>query len=348
LELFSDARSDSFQDFIMELAPNYASGIAPPLHLFVAFPEIDLSNLPNVAVSAGVAADVKRLDGELCDLVVRLRKRRASAKLRVSDSNWMIMVSSPESPVTSGEVFEKWLDSMHPKLVSAFFDSRQVLDLVDSFGNLEMPPEISVSEFVLREYPKGPTHKTWEKGKPYDRSIIEKQIKENNAALDSIKFRIFADRDSFECRVSRNGHMVFYEGSISQFMSLVVSPMAEIAKVNYDFFRDRERDFVQGEIVLNEIRLKTEKDIPTRHLERLGDAICNAFVGAVLHSGNPMLYVNAIDRLDGSMFDICAYPDEITIIPYSKATPSSLISLYMLITEVAPLTRRMEGTLAQN
>src|SRR3990170_2492066 len=91
---------------------------------------------------------------------------------------------------------------------------------------------------------------------------------------------------------------------------------------------------------MHEIRLTVEKAISPALLGRLGEAICSSFMGAVLHSGNPMLYVNAIDRLDGSVFDVCAYPDEIVVMPFSKASPSSLIRLYMLITEVAPLTRR--------
>ena len=335
-----DESTSSFADFIMSMESDFASGAAPPLHLFIAFPDIELTELANVAASAGVAARIKSSDGKIHDLSVRLRKRSASAKLIVRDGIWTIVARSFESPATAGEIIEKWLENVHPKLTPAFFDSRQLLDVVDSFRKLEKPPEINVSDYVLREYPKGPTHKTWEKGKPYERKFIEKQIEENNAPLDSIKFKASAGRDSFDCRISRNGHLILYGGSITQFVSLVLSSLTEVAKLNYDFFRYRERDFVKDNIVANAIHLKVQKTIPQPLLERLGEAICSSFTGAVLHSGNPMLYVNAIDRLDGSVFDVCAYPDEIVVMPFSKATPSSLIRLYMLITEIAPFTRR--------
>jgi hypothetical protein len=325
----------------MSMEPEYAAGSAPPLHLFITFPEIGVSRISDVAVSAGVSVGVRQASGNLYDLVLRLRKRAAHAKLVAYDEVWTIVVRSSESPVTAGEIVEKWLANVHPKLISSFFDSKQLLDLVDSFARISNPPEINVSEFVLREYPKGPTHKTWEKGKPYDRSVIERHILENNAPLDSIKFKVSAGRDSFDCRISRNGHLVLYAGSIPQFMSLIVSPLTEVAKANQEFFRHREREFVEGKLVLNEIRLITdEKEVTTDRLERLGGALCDTFVGAVLHSGNPMLYVNAIDKLDGSVFDVCAYPDEIVVMPHSKASPSSLIRLYMLITEVVPSARR--------
>lgn len=340
---FSSPGSRSFADYVMSMEPEYVAGSAPPLHLFITFPEIDVSRISDVAASAGVSVGVKQASGNLYDLAVRLRKRAAYAKLVAYDEIWTIVVRSAESPVTAGEIVEKWLANVHPKLISSFFDSKQLLDLVDSFGKLSNPPEINVSEFVLREYPKGPTHKTWEKGKPYDRSVIERHILENSAPLDSIKFKVSAGRDSFDCRISRNGHLVLYVGSISQFMSLIVSPLTDVAKANQDFFRHRQREFVEGKVVLNEIRLTTdEKEVTTERLERLGGALCDAFVGAILHSGNPMLYVNAIDKLDGSVFDVCAYPDEIVVMPYSKASPSSLIRLYMLITEVVPSARRRD------
>lgn len=340
---FSSARSQSFADYVLSMEPEYLGGSAPPLHLFMTFPQVDLSRISDVAASAGVSVSVKQASGNLYDLAVRLRKRAAYAKLVAYDETWTIVVRSEESPVAAGEIVEKWLANVHPKLISSFFDSKQLLDVVDSFRKLPNPPEINVSEFVLREYPKGPTHKTWEKGKPYDRSVIERHILDNNAPLDSIKFKISAERDSFDCRISRNGHLVLYAGSISQFMSLIVSPMTDIAKANQDFFRNRQREFLEGKIVLKEIRLAAdEKEVATEHLERLGGAICDAFVGAILHSGNPMLYVNAIDKLDGSVFDVCAYPDEIIVMPYSKASPSSLIRLYMLITEVVPSAQRRD------
>jgi len=324
----------------MSMEPDFASGVAPPLHVFIAFPDIEPADIPNVAASAGVAARVRSSNGNVYDLSVRLRKRIASAKLVVRDGVWTIVARSLDSPATTGEIIDKWLQDVHPKVTPAFFDSKQLLDIVDSLGRLEKPPKINVSDYVLREYPKGPTHKTWEKGKSYNRKVIEKQIEENNSPLDSIKFRVSAGRDSFDCRISRNGHLVLYDGSITQFVSLALSPLIEVAKVNYDFFRYRDRDFIKDNLVANAIRLKVQKTIPQQLLERLGEAICSSFMGAVLHSGNPMLYVNAIDRLDGSVFDVCAYPDEIVVLPFSKATPSSLIRLYMLITEVAPLTRR--------
>lgn len=340
---FSSLGSRSFADYVMSMEPEYEAGSAPPLHLFITFPQIDLSRISDVAASAGVWVGVKQVSGNLYDLSVRLRKRAAYAKLVTYDEIWTIVVHSTESPVTAGEIVEKWLANVHPKLISSFFDSKQLLDLVDSFGKLPNPPEINVSEFVLREYPKGPTHKTWEKGKSYDRSVIERHILENNAPLDSIKFKVSAGRDSFDCRISRNGHLVLYVGSISQFMSLIISPLTDVAKANNDFFRHRQREFIEGKVVPNEIRLAAdEKEITTEHLERLGGALCDAFVGAILHSGNPMLYVNAIDKLDGSVFDVCAYPDEIVVMPYSKASPSSLIRLYMLITEVVPSARRRD------
>jgi hypothetical protein len=343
-----NTESNTFANYMMSLEPDFVSGTAAPLHLFITFPEIELADLADVAANAGVAATLKPSDGKLHDLSVRLRKRGARAKLAVHNGVWTIIARSLEAPATTGEIIEKWLDNVHPKITPAFFDSKQLLDMVDQFSKLEKPPEIHVSDYVLREYPEGPTHKTWEKGKPYERAILEKQIEENNAPLDSIKFKVSADRDSFDCRISRNGHMVMYEGSITQFVSLILSPLTETAKINYNFFRYREREFKQDKVVVNEIRLTTQKEITLPLLERLGEAICDSFVGAVLHSGNPMLYVNAIDKLDGSVFDVCAYPDEIVVIPYSKASPSSLIRLYMLITEVAPMTRRPVEMRLQN
>jgi hypothetical protein len=65
----------------------------------------------------------------------------------------------------------------------------------------------------------------------------------------------------------------------------------------------------------------------------------SSYSTAVIHSGNPWLILNALDRGDGSSFDIFGYTPEIQIIPASKASPESLMRLLNSIYEIFPLMK---------
>jgi hypothetical protein len=88
---------------------------------------------------------------------------------------------------------------------------------------------------------------------------------------------------------------------------------------------------------------------PMKKLGKPDFGILSSHIGvdystAILHSGNPWLLLNVIDRNDGSSFDIFGYSPEIQIIPSNKASPESLMRLIFTIYQIFPLMQITEIT----
>ena len=325
-----------------ELDAFHSSRQARPLHIFSVFPKINVKDISQVAREAGVHATTERVGREVykLDIVSARKRQRAYGYLIDYEKFWNILIRTVESPTIAGNVAKLWLKRMYPAVCRSYIKSSDLLDIMDDLSKIE-DSKLELRSFILRAHDSPETMKKWPRDKPYSREEIERNIKRERKLLEGINFIFQVKETYFNVRIQTNGHFVFYEGGrycFSNFQRLVLSRFNETAIINHKFFSNRERRIIDGKVKISRIVLDPTKKLSKTDFESLSSHLGMSYSTAVLHSGNPWLLLNIIDRGDGSSFDIHGYPSEIQIVPFNRASPESLMRLIYTIYELFPLT----------
>lgn len=324
----------------------HSSREARPLHIFSVFPKIDVEDLPNVARNAGVDATIENIGKRLYKLrIISARKRRhAYGYLIDHEKLWNILIETIESPTIAGNVAERWLKRMYPAICRSYIKSTDLLNIIDDLSKIENS-KVEMRSYILRAHDSPETIKNWKKDKPYSRNDIELNVKREKKLLEALNFIFHVEQTYFHVRIQTNGHSVFYKGGrycFSNFQRLTLSKFNEIALINHEFFSGRERRIVDGEAKISRIILEPERRLRKIDFESLSSHLRERYSTAVLHSGNPWLLMNILDRGDGSSFDLYGYPSNIQVVPFNRASPESLMRLIYAIYELFPLTKIKE------
>jgi hypothetical protein len=331
-----------------ELDAFHSSKAARPLHLFSVFPRISVEEIPNTARKAGVGATIEKVGEEVYKLGMTSARKRQHAHGYLIDHGkyWNILVKTIESPVVAGNVAKRWLKRMYPVISRAYIKPKDLLSIMDELVKIEKS-KLEMKGFILRAHDSPETTKKWPRGKPYSREKIEQIIKSENQLLEGISFTFQVEETYFSIRIQANGHFVFYEGSqycFSNFQRLVLSRYNEVAMKNHIFFSNRERQIIDNKANISKIVLDPIKKMTKPDFESLSSHLSTNYSTIVLHSGNPWLMLDVIDRDDGSVFDIHGHSSEIQIIPFNRASPESLMKLVHSIYELFPLAEIKDAT----
>lgn len=329
-----------------ELDTFHSSRKARPLHIFSVFPKIVAEAIPNVAKDAGVDAAIESKGRKAYKLtIISARKwRQAIGFLVDHEQLWNVLIQTIESSTVAGNVAERWLDRMYPAVCRSYIKSSDLLDIIDDLSRIE-DSKLEMRSYVLRAHDSPETVKNWKKDKPYSRDEIERDIQKSGKLLEAINFLFHVQQTYFHVRIQTDGHFVFYKGGeycFTNFQRLVLSKFNEIALMTHKFFSNRERRIVDGEVKISQIILEPARKLGKNDFETLSSHLRTRYSTAVLHSGNPWLLLNIIDRGDGSSFDLHGYPSEIQVVPFNKASPESLMRLIYAIYELFPLIKIKE------
>jgi hypothetical protein len=331
----------SFAQLCFELDEFHRSDQARPLHVYTVLPKIEVGKIPDLAREAGVGAVIKKIGNNVYDLeIVSAHKRNRAFGWLVDFKNyWIILFRTIESPTFAGNITKRWIERMYPVISRSYIKPSDLLRIMDHLSDIK-ESRLELRGYILRSHDRPETTKKWPKGTLYSRTMIENTISNENKLLEGINFIFSIDETFFDVRMQIDGHFVFYRGGsrcFSNFQRLILSSYNEIALFNRNFFADKERREIDGNIEIHQIYLQPKEKLTKGDLETLSLYLSTIYSIAIFHSGNPWLLLNAIDRGDGSSFDIYGYTSEIQIVPFNKATPESLMRLCYNITEVFPL-----------
>jgi hypothetical protein len=331
-----------------ELDAFHSSKAARPLHVFSVFPRIGVEEIPSTARKAGVSATIEKIGEEVYKLGMTSARKRQHAHGYLIDHGkyWNILVKTIESPIVAGNVAKRWLKRMYPVISRSYIKPQDLLSIMDELVKIEKS-RLEMKGFILRAHDRPETTKKWPRGKPYSRKEIERVIKSENQLLEGISFTFQVEETYFSIRIQANGHSVFYEGGqycFSNFQRLVLSRYNEVAMKNHKFFSNRERRVIDGKANISKIVLDPIKKMTKPDFESLSSHLSINYSTIVLHSGNPWLMLDVIDREDGSVFDIYGHSSEIQIIPFNRASPESLMKLVHNIYELFPLAEIKAAT----
>lgn len=321
----------------------HSSRQARPLHIFSLLPKINIEAMPNVAKDAGVNAIINELGKTVYDLtLVSARKHRHAYGFLIDHKGvWNMLIRTVESPTVAGNIANRWLDRLYPAICRSYIRPNDLLDILDALSKIE-GSKLELRSYILRAHNSPETVKNWKKDKPYSRKDIEQDIQSSGKLLEAIHFLFHVEHTYFHVRMQIDGHFVFYDGGeycFTNFQRLVLSKFNEVALMTRKFFSHRERRIVDGEAKISRIILEPQRKLEKKDLVCLSSHLGSKYSTAILHSGNPWLLVNILDREDGSSFDIHGYPSKIQVVPFNKSSPESLMRLIYSIYELFPLSR---------
>lgn len=330
----------TFAHISFELDDFHSSRSARPLHIFCVFPKVNVEEIPDVAREAGVGAAVHRRGKNTYDLETAsaTRKRRATGHIIDFGHYWYILIRTIESPTTAGNTASRWIRRMYPAISHSYVRPNHLLNIMDHLSEIQ-DSKLEMRGYVLRSHDSPETMKKWPRDRPYTRKAIEQDIERENKLLEAINFIFRTGGTYFNTRMEADGHFVFYRGGalcFSNFYRLVLSRYGEIALDNRKFFSNRERRLVNGDVEISRISLQPRRILEKHDWETLKLYLSSHYSLAVLHSGNPWLQLNMIDRGDGSVFDIYGYHSKIEVVPFNRASPESLMRLFHTINELFP------------
>ena len=336
----------SLAKLYFELDSFHRSREARPLHVFSVFPKIETEEISEVARMAGVDATIENIGQRVyrLEVISARRRQRAHGYLVDHERLWNLLIRTVESPTVAGNVAELWLKRMYPAVCRSYIKSSDLLTIMDDLSKIE-GAKLEMRSCILRAHDSPETVKRWPRDKPYSRKEIEQIIIREKKLLEAINFIFHVEETYFHVRIQTNGHFVFYEGGrycFSNFQRLVLSKFNEVALINHKFFSNRERRIVDGKAMISRIVLNPKRELGKVDFESLSSHLSMKYSTAVLHSGNPWLLLNIIDRGDGSSFDLHGYPSEIQVVPFNRASPESLMRLVYAIYELFPLTEIKE------
>jgi hypothetical protein len=332
----------SFAQLASRLDSFHSSKRARPLHIFSVFPQISVKVIPQAARAAGVGAGIKETGENVynIEIVSAYKRRFAYGQLIDLKGIWIFLIRTVESPTVAGNVARLWLDRMYPAISRSYIKPEDLLNIMDDLAKIE-DSKLELRGYVLRAHDSPETMKKWPRDKPYSREKIEQDISRENKLLEAINFIFRVQGTFFNVRIETNGHFVFYKGGprcFSNFQRLVLSRYNDVALTNHRYFSNRERKIVDGKAEISQIILVQPKRFTKNDLESLTLHLGKNYSTGILHSGNPWLLMNILDRGDGSSFDVYGYPSEIKIVPFNKASPESLIRLFYTVRELFPLS----------
>lgn len=162
------------------------------------------------------------------------------------------------------------------------------------------------------------------------RNVTIEQMKEKikeSFLIDKIKINLkIEDRVLFNGSISRDGHCSFYSGDFSYFNDIIAKPILKSGMKKLDFFSDLI-EIKPNEISSKPIELRYDRELDPesfRELSKELQKIDNLSL-SVIHEGNPMLLIHAIDLEDGSTFDITGIGKSIFLTPVLDTSGACLL-----------------------
>lgn len=354
LQVLDNNRIDSIPKLHYYLAGLFSRGSTSPLHLFVTFSQTSIEKLPANAGRMDRSIKLEQLAENVYQIRLKIKKRGASGWLVTKGDVWLFYIKGEESS-SVGSVTDTWISGMNPFISHARIPPSGLFDLLDSLDGV-VEDGIIIQDYLARSYRHdkdyainndwtSQSQKAWT-GDRYDRKKLEKSIAATDTALYAAKVEFPNEKTSFIARVSRRGHITFYEGQeqgFSNFYTRLVDIYIEKA-VEYERTLNNKQVQVTPDktAIPNPIIFDPKRTLGKLDFDLMVEAITAEpdYMVSVIHFGNPWLYMTVVDRADGNACEIYGFEDEVRLIPQFKSTSRGLAKLEDLLYGVIPSAKK--------
>lgn len=348
---------DSITKLQYYVADLFSRGSTSPLHIFVTFSQTTIEKLPTLAGRMDRSIRLEPAGDDLYEIRIRLKKRGAAGWLVTKNDVWLFYMKGEDSSII-GSVTDTWISGMNPFIVHARIPPTGVFDLLDSLDSI-VKSGIIIQDYLARSYRHdrgfetahdwiSQSQKGWTGGDKYDRKKLEKTIAVTDTTIYAAKIQFPNEETSFSARVSRKGHITFYEGEEKGFFNfyerLVDNYIRKAIEYRKSLDNKEVRIIKEKSPEPNPIIFNIKKSLLKLDFDLLIEALTAEpdYMVSVIHFGNPWLYVTVVDRADGNTCEIYGFEDEVQIIPQFKATTQGLARLEDLLYGVIPSLQKLE------
>jgi hypothetical protein len=354
VQVLEGNKIDSIPKLHYYLTDLFSRGTTSPLHLIITFSQTTIEKLPASAGKMDRSIALDRVGENIYEIRIRMKKRGATGWLVTKDNVWLFYIKAEESSLV-GSVADAWISGMNPFITHARIPPSGLFELLDSLNQVA-PNGIRIDDYLARSYrldrgniqsSRGwASQKGWT-GDKYDRRKLEKSTAATDTILYATKLVFPNEKTSFTARVSRQGHVTFYEGSeqgFSNFYTLLVDNYIEKAVWYERSLQNKQVRVTEKESIVNPIIFEARRPLGKADFDLMIEALTNEpdYMVSIVHFGNPWLNLSVVDRADGNACEIYGFEDEIQIIPQFKSTPQGLARLEDLVYGVFPSVTKIQ------
>ena len=233
------------------------------------------------------------------------------------------------------DIVQRIVKRLRPAVIAPFTESAKIKSILAEFENnagVSLKHKKSVKKRTIGAMPK--TSLEWDrtaKNRRYDKiKDVFADAEEKDLVIESL--RTFADGDGgLDVTVSRKGLITIYIGSIENIYDNILRPIMDNGLDLRSRFSHRSR-IERPDKKPKPLLIKYKRDVfaddgaMDRFCELVDDyPHCNY---AIVHAGNPHLYISIVDRMDNSSIAIRSVGnDALAIIPQIRTSEASLLRI---------------------
>jgi len=216
---------------------------------------------------------------------------------------------------------------MYPDITTAYITAEEISEILQNLSKTKKT-ELFYSKYVAKKVFGEPDTDLRYKRGPCTEAFKKTRDARPRLWIDSI--RVFSKEDpQIDFHLSREGQLTYYQGNFEEYYEAILARMEEYCGRRLKIFEKRgRRETVDKELrpLLIQYDSKIFEDVSNRKqlINVIADYdFCNF---SVIHSGNPHVYLNVVDRVDNSTFALRTYgSDSLVIAPKVKATKTALM-----------------------
>jgi len=231
-------------------------------------------------------------------------------------------------------VLHTFFKNSKPYFETSILTQEDMFEIIENFRE-NYSPNLLFVDGTLKI--PGETRRTWRREAiPYDPNYLRKIAENENGRWSSIVIRTSDKRIRF--RLYEEGIVTLYYGSFTTIWDFIVKPLLRKIDERAQIFKEVEMSAPKDE-GLKVLKLWYSEELTKNILNAIRDKLSQRYLTSILHSGNPYLHLEIIDREDFSNLTVFASGNEIEIIPGRSVTVSTLVELVSLILDILPPLR---------
>jgi len=238
----------------------------------------------------------------------------------------------------SKSVFKTFIRNAKPYFEYPIFFQEDLFDVLDLF--VRKYGSLTFVEGTLKSKKK--TQREWEKERfEYNRNTLKGIASNVRGRWTSIV--VLSEKLNMKFRLYEDGWITLYYGDFEILYNTIVKRLLNKADTRIKMFNEVEQ-YASRDFGFKYLVLKNYEPFDMKTINKIKNDISKKYVSSIIHSGNPYLHMELLDRRDYSAISLFASKNKIRIIPIKSVSSASLVELTSILLGIVPtLEIKIEG-----